>query len=204
MWYFYPTLTNKELILSELHFRNSSVCFLVSPMKIAPNKSLHICAELQCFVPKWICFWINILSQWCHDPFIKTVNCFVSKCLNRLNEWFNESLMKTETCCQLLVVLVSYLFIHERPTSKDTSTKTHSAKCCLIIVINKTPTKHWDIILSISHTPTFKLFWTQQTHTETCSSLLRDAWQMKTNHSEITKNCSKISNCMISSNWIES
>lgn len=106
--------TNK-LILSEFHFRHSVVCCLVfSPTRIAP---IRVGAE-QLWVPEKHCSfsflneWINQWFFYNDSPLICLNWPFWMNCLNAL---FNESLIKTGTCRHLLVVVLSYLLMHNKP-----------------------------------------------------------------------------------------
>lgn len=90
---------------------------------LVPNKAgaEHLCVSEQ--HSEWICLWMNHLNQWFNNPFIKTAICFVTNWISHfewiMNHPFNEELIKTRTCCHLLVVSVM------SRASKGTSIKTH-------------------------------------------------------------------------------
>ncbi len=69
------------------------------------------CIATRCFIP-WINQWFSCPFRWSHLFRFYWISRF-----ERIvwSEWFSKSFIKTGPCCHLLVVLLSYLFIHDRP-----------------------------------------------------------------------------------------
>ncbi len=125
MWLIlYNSSTKKMLTFSELHVRHNLSVFTVSQKNISQKSWSRIFVDsrptLWCFIPEWISFWTN---QWFNNLFIKKVACFISTWISHFerNVWMNDSmnysLKQGLVATYLQVVLVSYLFIHDRSKS---------------------------------------------------------------------------------------
>ncbi len=99
---------------------SSSVFFCISAQACFTQQ----CIATLCLFREWIGF---ERIKWVSDSTVCLIRFYWIGRFKRIvwYEWVSKLFIKTGICCHLLAVLLSYLFI--------ASTKTHSAKYCLII-----------------------------------------------------------------------